>query len=99
MNFWFILSRLAAEPQFRMSKQRMFSCIPELAQETTRRYVASASSMGFVETVRARNLTLLQLTPLGQLAVSRTLAQWVTSFGEIQSKHFSDLDAVVHRHS
>jgi hypothetical protein len=96
MNYWFIMSQLAGRgPSYRIEKQQIFSSIPNLSVETTRKYVASAASLGFVETVRSRGVSYLQLTTTGQLAVGRTLARWLDEFGGIQNKYFRELSRVL----
>jgi hypothetical protein len=51
-----------------------------------------AEKFGFVENVKSKGTTYLQLTPAGQKAVANTLVSWVREFGKIQRKYFPETD-------
>lgn len=89
IDYWFILSALATQaPEYQMLKKDAFSLIPNLGEETGRKYVAAVEKLGFAETVKTRGNIYLRITEGGKRAVAATLGQWVKKFGEIQMKHF-----------
>jgi hypothetical protein len=94
MDYWFIMATLAQHgPNFRILKKPAFEdMIPHLKGETVRRHAGLAEKFGFVETVKSKGTTYLQLTPAGQKAVANTLVSWVREFGKIQRKYFPETD-------
>jgi len=90
MHYWYILSRLALrrDNHFGIGKKESFCLIPNLSPEATRKHVAAAGHLGFIETVKYKREVYVRLTKAGERAVNKTLARWIEEFGKIQNKYF-----------
>lgn len=90
MDYWFILSALASlPPRFQMRKKESFTLIPNLGEESVRKYVSWVERHGFVETVKSRGVIYVRLTETGQTAVATTLGRWLHAFTSVRRRHFA----------